>query len=154
MVCQLSQPVKQVHWHRQWFEWLPQSVKNRVSTAALCVVLQKAATDLPTMTTSKWSFGNATRGHFMSMVQAVGACSLPPCNFYFESWWTRYRFLPQKPPMSCLARSSLNWRREWRLDDGWRGKRRYKIIAFMIATSRMNHKRYLHHLVHERPEGQ
>ena len=83
-VCQLSQPVKQVHWHRQWFEWLPQSVKNRVSTAVLCVVvLQKAATDLPTTTTSKWSFGTATRGHFVSMVQAVGACSLPPCNFYF-----------------------------------------------------------------------
>ena len=82
-VCQLSQPVKQVHWHWQWFEWLPQSVKNRVSTAVPCVVFQKAATDLPTTTTSKWSFGTVTRGRFVSMVQAVGACSLPPCNFYF-----------------------------------------------------------------------
>ena len=45
-------------------------------------------------------------------------------------FWPGYLFLPQKPPMSCLARSSLKWRRERCLGDGWRGERRSKIIAF------------------------
>ena len=126
--------------------------------AVLCVVLQKAATltqIYSTATTSECGFRCASRGCFVSMVGAVDAWRLDSAmamGVHFRLW-PGHLFLPHKLPMSSLARSRLNWRREQRLDDGWWGERRSKICALMIATSRMNQKRYLHQFVPERPDG-
>ena len=74
----------------------------------------------------------------------VIALSWKTCFLFFP----RYRFIPQKPAISCLASSSLNCSRECRAleDMAWR-ERRSRMNASVIDTSNKNQSKYLHHFL-------
>jgi len=140
--------------------WKVCKIKWMLHIAVLCMVLQKQ----PPLHrfTPHWLHPNVVsgvrpEGVLLPWFEQLRHALFRPANFI--SWWLGrlgsamamgmhfllwpgYLFLPQKPPMSCLARSSLNWRRERRcLDDGWWGERRSKTSALMMETSRRNQKK-------------
>ena len=74
------------HWWLLWEKEVPGHKRKSTPMA----MAQKAATPTQiysTATTSECGFRYASRGCFVSMVWAVGACSLPPCKFYFLMAW-------------------------------------------------------------------